>query len=174
MGFIEFWANMSWIVILLFVLTLAFAIAEGIIPGFGVCGILSAICGTATLVVEGIITKSLFAVLMMLIVLLIVALILFSVFVHSAKKGALRKTPIIEAGSAVPENYGNDKEKELLVGRVGVVTSECKPVGKADFEGKTYTIISKQGNIAVGKLVFVEKIRDNLIFVRILKGGENE
>lgn len=174
MGFIEFWTQMSWIVMLLFVLALGFAIAEGLIPGFGVCGIMSILCSAGALILEGVFTKSLFAVLLLLVLIIIVGLILFCIFVHSARKGVLKKTPIIQDKSSVPEDYGTNEDKKLLIGRVGLITSECKPVGKADFEGKTYTIISKQGNIPVGKLVFVEEIRDNVIFVKLLKGEENE
>lgn len=174
MWFVEFWTEMSWIVILLFCLTIGFAIAEGLIPGFGVCGCMSIMCGTATLVLEGVFTRSLIYVLMMLVLFIIVALILFTVLVASARKGMLKKTPIIETKTAVPVDYGAKDEVKLLVGRVGQVISECKPVGKADFEGKTFTIISREGNISAGKLVFVEEIKDNLVFVKKLKGGENE
>ena len=95
-------------------------------------------------------------------------------FVFSASKGHLRKTPIIESKSAIPENYGNDSEKTILIGRVGVIVSECKPVGTAEFDGALHTVISGSKNLTVGKLVVVEYIKDNVIFVKELKGGENE
>ena len=46
MGFAEFFTEMHWVVILLFDLALGFAIAEGLIPGFGICGIISILCGS--------------------------------------------------------------------------------------------------------------------------------
>lgn len=172
MEFVQFWTGMSWIVILLLCLAIGFAIAEGLIPGFGVCGVVSIICTVGSLVAEGIITQSVFCVLFLLVLMLIVAIILFFIFILSAKKGLLKKTAIIESQSSIPENYGKDSKKKLLIGRVGEVVSECKPVGKAEFDGETYTIISREKNIQKGTLVFVQEIKDNLVFVKELKGGE--
>ena len=90
------------------------------------------------------------------------------------RKGRLKKTPIIESGSAIPQDYGVDKEKEALVGKVGIVISECKPVGKAEFDGKVFTVISKNKNVNIGSLVVVEEIKDSLILVKELKGETNE
>ena len=174
MAFAEIWASSSWIAVLLLVFAIGFGVAESLTPGFGVCGTLSVLCGVASLILEGIFTKSILGVLLVLIIILISAILLFSLFVYSAKKGCLKETPIVESHSAIPENYGKDEEKELLVGRVGVIVSECKPVGKADFEGKVYTIISNGKNLEVGKLVVVEYIKNDVIFVKELKGGENE
>lgn len=174
MGFAEFFTQMSWIVILLLSLAAVFGIAESLTPGFGVCGTISVICAVASLVLEGVFTRSIYAVLLVLVIIIIIAIILFSVFVIMARKGFLKKTPIIESKSAIPENYGEDKEKKLLVGKVGIVISECKPVGKAEFDGKVFTIISKNKNVQVGKFVVVEEIKDSFIFVKELKGGENE
>lgn len=174
MEFVQFWTGMSWIVILLLCLAIGFAIAEGLIPGFGICGIVSIICTVGSLVAEGIITQSVFDVLFLLVLIMIVAIILFFAFVISAKKGLLKKTAIIESQSSIPENYGKDSKKKLLIGRVGEVVSECKPVGKAEFDGETYTIFSREKNIQKGTLVFVQEIKDNLVFVKELKGGENE
>ena len=150
MEFVQFWTGMSWIVILLLCLAIGFAIAEGLIPGFGVCGVVSIICTVGSLVAEGIITQSVFCVLFLLVLILVIAIILFFIFVLSAKKGLLKKTAIIESQSSIPENYGKDSKKKLLIGRVGEVVSECKPVGKAEFDGETYTIISRhsKGNIS--------------------------
>ena len=172
MEFIQFWTEMSWIVILLLCLAIGFAIAEGLIPGFGVCGIMSIICGVGSLVTEGIVTKSIFCVLFLLVLILVIGLILFFTFVLSARKGWLKKTAIIENKSSIPADYGKESKKKLLIGRVGEVVSECKPVGKAEFDGETYTIISRNKNIQKGSLVFVQEIKDNLVFVKELKGGE--
>lgn len=175
MEFVQFWTEMSWIVILLLCLSIGFAIAEGLIPGFGVCGILSIICTVGSLVAEGIITQSLFCVLFLLVLILIIAVILLVIFIYSAKRGLLKKTAIVESKSSLPENYGKESKKKLLVGRVGEVVSECKPVGKAEFEGETYTIISREKNIPKGSLVFVQEIKDNVVYVKELQeGGEDE
>lgn len=174
MEFVQFWTGMSWIVILLLCLSIGFAIAEGLIPGFGVCGIMSILCVVGSLIAEGVVTGSLFCVLFLLVLILIVAIILFFIFIYSANKGLMKKTPIVEMKSSIPQDYGKDSKKKLLIGKVGEVISECKPVGKAEFDGVAYTIISRENNIVKGKLVFVQEVKDDLIFVKELKGGENE
>lgn len=174
MGFAAIFTEMSWIVILLLSLALVFGVTESLTPGFGVCGTIAILLAIASLVLEGVFTGSIFAVLLILVIVIILAIILFSVFVYMAKRGPLKRTPIIESRSAIPEDYGKDDEKRLLVGKVGIVVSECKPVGKAEFDGKTFTIISKNKNVQVGKFVVVEEIKDSFIFVKELKGGDNE
>lgn len=174
MGFVEFFTEMSWIVILLLGLAVLFGVAEALMPGFGVCGVISGLCSIGALVVEGVFTKSIFAVLFVFVIVLILILGLFALFVFSARKGHLKKTPIIEGKSAIPENFSDKKEKQLLIGRVGVVVSECKPVGKVAFDGVEKTVIAKSRNVTVGKLVVVEEVRDNFIFVKELKGDKNE
>ena len=168
------WTQLSWIVVLLLVLGLGFGIAEALTPGFGVTGTLAVVCSVASLVLQGVLTKSLFAVLILLVIIAVLALGVFGLFVYSARKGRLKKTPIIESGSAIPQDYGIDKEKEALVGKVGIVISECKPVGKAEFDGKVFTVISKNKNVNIGSLVVVEEIKDSLILVKELKGETNE
>jgi len=168
-----FWTSDSWIVVLLLVLTLAFGIAEGLIPGFGVCGITSILCGTAAIICEAIFTKSVLYVILMIVIMLVVFVILFSLFVYSVRRGMLKKTPIFDEQTALPKDY-NISDKKDLIGKVGEVVSECKPIGKADFDGKTYTIISRDNTIHIGKLVIVEEIKDDLIFVKKLKGGKDE
>lgn len=175
MEFVQFWTEMSWIVILMFCLAIGFAIAEGLIPGFGVCGIMSIVCTVGSLVAEGIITKSLFCVLFLLVLILVIAAVLIVIFVYSARRGLLKKTAIVESKSSLPENYGKENKKKLLIGRVGEVVSECKPVGKAEFEGETFTIISRERNIPKGSLVFVQEIKDNVVYVKELQeGGKDE
>ena len=174
MGFLEFFTEMSWIVILLLGIATILGVAESLTPGFGVCGTGSVLFAVASIVLEGVFTKSLFAVLFIFVIILVLGLILFAIFVFSARKGHLKKTPIIESKSTIPEDYVKNNEKRILVGRVGVVVSECKPVGKATFDGDEFTVISKNKNLSVGKLVVVEEVRDNLIFVKELKGGDDE
>ena len=174
MEFLGFFTEMSWVVILLLGISLILGVTEALTPGFGFCGITSVLFSAGALVVEGIFTKSVFAVLFIFILIVLLALVLFIIFVHSARKGHLSKTPIIEGRCAISDEYSSNQEKIILVGRVGVVVSECKPVGKASFDGKELTVISKSGNLITGKLIVVEEVRDNFIFVKELKGEKNE
>ncbi len=173
MEFAEFFTQMHWSVIMLLVVALVFLIAEAFIPGFGVCGITGVVSGIAAVICEAIFTKSLFDVFFLIFLILIVFTVLFIIFSHSFSKGLLKKTPLVENRSAVPENYGKSKNLDQLIGKVGEVVSACKPVGKAIIEGKTYTVCAKMGKIGVGDKVKVVEIKDSSIKVEII-GGENE
>lgn len=174
MEFLTFWTSMNWVVILLLVLALIFAIVEVLIPGFGVCGTISITLSVATIIVEGVLTRSVFNALFMFVLILIIITILFIIFVLSAKKGRLSKSPIIEKKTAIPIDYVKSDEKYSLIGKIGVITSGCKPVGKAMIDGKEWTVISKRENIEIGKAVEIVEVKNNNLVVEEVKGGKNE
>ena len=173
MEFAEFFTQMHWSVIMLLVIALAFLIAEAFIPGFGVCGITGVVSGVAAVICEAIFTKSVFDVFFLIFLILIIFTVLFIIISHSFSKGLLKKTPLVENRSAVPENYGKSKNLDELIGKEGEVVSACKPVGKAIIEGKTYTVCAKIGRIGEGDKVKVVEIKDSSIKVERI-GGENE
>lgn len=174
MEFVAFWTSMHWVVILLLVLALIFAVVEVFIPGFGICGTISIMLGVATVVVEGVLTKSVFNALLMFVLILIILIISFVIFILSAKKGRLSKSPIVEKETAIPTNYVKSDEKYALIGKIGVITSGCKPVGKAIIDEKEWTVISKRENIEIGKAVEVIEVKNNNLVVEEIKGGKNE
>lgn len=173
MEFAQFFTQMHWAVIMLLVLCLVLLIVEAIIPGFGICGVSGIAAGVAAVICEAIFTKSLFDVFFLIFIILLVFTILFIIFSHSFNKGLLKKTPLVEDGTAIPKDYGKHKHLENLIGKEGEVISICKPVGKAIIEGKTYTVCSTRGTIYPGEMVKVAEIKDNTIKVEYI-GGENE
>lgn len=173
MEFAQFFTQMHWAVIMLLVLALVLLIVEAIIPGFGICGISGIAAGVAAVICEAIFTRSLFDVFFLIFIILLVFTILFVVFSHSFSKGLLKKTPLVENGTAIPKDYGKHKKLETLVGKEGEVVSICKPVGKAKIEGKTYTVCSTRGTIYPGDKIRVVEIKDNTVKVEYI-GGENE
>ncbi len=173
MQFVEFFTQMHWSVITLLAAFVVLFIIEGILPGFGVCGILGTICGIAAIVCEAIFTKSLFDVFFLIFLVLLLFVILFVIFSHSFSKGLLKKTPLVENNSALPENYGKDEKLKTLIGKEGEVISQCKPVGKAKIDGTVYTVCSVKDFIYEGQKIKVVEIKDSVIRVDLI-GGENE
>lgn len=173
MGFTEFFTQMHWAVIVLLAAALIFLIVELILPGFGVCGISGIVCGVAAVICEAIFTKSLFCVFFLIFLILLVFIILFAIFSFSLNKGFLKKTPLIENETALPSGYGKDEKILNLVGKEGKITSICKPVGKAEIDGCTYTVRSAESTIYKGEKVVVVAIKDGAIIVKYT-GGENE
>ena len=117
MEFAEFFTQMHWAVIMLLAISLVLLIIEAVIPGFGVCGISGIAAGIAAVVCEAVFTKSLFDVFFLIFIILVVFTILFIIFSHSFSKGLLKKTPLVEDGTAIPKDYGKNKKLDLLVGK---------------------------------------------------------
>lgn len=173
MEFVEFFTQMHWSVIVLLVATIVLFIIEAVVPGFGVWGITGSIAGVAAIVCEAVFTKSAFDVFFMIFLVLVLFTILFVIFSHSFSKGLMRKTPLVEEKSALPENYGINKDLKELIGKEGEIISICKPVGKAKIGDKIYTVCSIKDTIYEGEKVVVVKVENNTVKVEY-KGGENE
>lgn len=173
MEFAEFFTQMHWSVIVLLAAALIFLIVELILPGFGVCGISGIVCGVAAVVCETIFTKSLFCVFFLIFLILLVFIILFAIFSFSLNKGVLKKSPLIQNETALPSGNGKDEKIMALVGKEGVITTICKPTGKAEIDGNIYTVRSADSTICPGEKVIVTQIKDNTILVKH-QGGENE
>lgn len=173
MEFAEFFTQMHWSVIVLLAAALIFLIVELILPGFGVCGISGIVCGVAAIVCEAIFTKSLFCVFFLIFLMLLIFIILFAIFSYSLNKGFLKKSPLVQNDTALPMDYGKDEKIVALVGKEGKITSICKPVGKAEIDGKNYTVRSDSNTIYPGDRIIVTEIKDNTIIVKYL-GGKNE
>lgn len=173
MEFAEFFTQMHWSVIVLLAAALIFLVVELILPGFGVCGISGIVCGVAAIVCEAVFTKSVFCVFFLIFLMLLIFIILFAIFSHSLNKGILKKSPLVQNDTALPIDYGKDEKIAMLVGKEGEITSICKPVGKAEIEGKIYTVRSDSNAIYPGDRIIVTEIKDNTIIVKYL-GGKNE
>lgn len=173
MEFVEFFTQMHWSVIALLAACLVLLIIEGVVPGFGFWGISGIVAGIAAVVCEAIFTKSVFNVFFLIFLILVIFTVLFVIFSHSFSKGFLKKTPLVEDKSALPENYGINQSLQQLVGKEGEVVSICKPVGKAKIDGKIYTVTSVRETIYEGEKIQVVEVENNTIRVEY-KGGENE
>ncbi len=172
MEFVEFFTQMHWSVIVLLVVTIILFVIEGVVPGFGIWGIMGTIAGVAAIVCEAVFTKSVFDVFFMIFLVLVLFTILFVIFSHSFSKGLMRKTPLVEDKSALPENYGVNQSLKDLVGKEGEIVTICKPVGKAKIDGEVYTVCSVKDTIYEGEKIKVVAVENNTIKVE-LSGGEN-
>ncbi|MGN1227457.1 MAG: NfeD family protein [Christensenellales bacterium] len=166
--FINIFAQMGWLSATLLIVGALLFIAECLTPGFGVAGITGVIClilGVVARVVEG---ATLVQTLLLLILIIVVVCALFAVFVHSAKKGLLSKTSIIENGTVISNDYGKVSNLDL-VGKEGVTSTICKPSGKVEIDGKTYDAITNGSFIDVGKKVVVDKVEIDYLYIKEIK-----
>ena len=162
---INLFTTTSWIVWVLISVGFVLCIVEGIVPGFGVFGIVGIMCEVAAVICQVIFTNSVPQVLLLILFAALATVLIFLIFVFSAKHGIMGKTALVENKPAVPYNYGVDKRFTKLIGKRGVTVSDCRPVGKVKLEGRIMEAISVGSMIEKGSQIRVVKIKDNTIYI---------
>lgn len=152
----------------LLALGVLFNIVEAFVPGFGffgITGILSFIAGIVLFIVDGASALMIF--------LLILGFAVFLAFVvlfivESAKFGLMSKSAISETRTAIPVDYSDERKNpfQVLMNKEGVVTKDCRPIGKAMFAGSEQEVISLDSWLEPGTRIKVQRIEGNRVFVR--------
>lgn len=169
--FVALFTGMGLPAIIFLCLGIIFLIIEAFISGFGIFGISGTVClvaGVIFRIVDGTTWAQILYLLALLTVLLI---IIFSLGFWSLKSGWLSKTPLVQNDVAVPTNYSDPElVYGFLIGKIGTIEADCRPVGDANIEGKTYQVLSQEGFIIKGANVIVIKVEGEIIFVKKYKG----
>ena len=79
----------------------------------------------------------------------------------------LNKTPIVQNNTSIPQDYGEQEEESLkkLVGKEGIIVSECRPIGKMRINDSVYQVSAKDSLIAKGEVAKVIDVEDSIIYV---------
>ena len=163
MDFIELLSNVSVISIILFLLGISLIVVEMFQPGFGffgVFGIISLIICifvTAQTVIQGLVLTGVFFILI---------LILLGIFLAVFAKGRLPKTLILHESETVEQGFTGTEDMKYLMGKTGIVTTTCRPVGNVDFDGVKLDVVSRGEFIENGTVVEVIEIEGNRIVVK--------
>ena len=164
--FIELLLNVSWISIILFVVGIGFIIVEMFEPGFGVFGILGVISligcifVTASTVAEGIMLTAFF---------FVILLIMLAIFLFFVSKGKLPGKLILKEAESRDDGFSGTQDLSEFMGKTGVVTSICRPVGNVDFNGVKIEVVSRGEFIEKGITVEVIKIEGNRVVVKAMQ-----
>lgn len=167
--------EISWIVVILLAVGFVLCFIEAIIPNYGVVGITGLLCEIAGIVLHAILSGSILQVFIMVVIVLLVLSILVLLFIRSAKYGFLGKSAIVENKTAIPVDYG-DQENNLnasLIGQIGEVVNECRPIGKMKFGEEVYDVLSRGEYLLVGdKAEVVDVVGDNIYVEKKIVKGE--
>lgn len=107
----------------------------------------------------------------MLVLGLIIGLVLiFKVFVRSAKKGRLGKTPIFDTKTNLPVDYdlSGMMSNAKYVDKFGTVVTPCKPAGRIKIGEDEIDVVAKSGFVDVGTIVKVVEVSDNEVIVDVV------
>ncbi len=147
---------------LLLIVGLILIIFEMFNPGFGAPGIVGLI-----LLAVGIIftARSFLEALVMIIIILAILGLALTIVLHSAAKGRLSKTLILNDSLNKEEGFSGTEDLEYFVGREGVTTTVLRPSGTAEFDGVKLDVVSEGEFIPKNTRVKIKKVAGRRIVV---------
>jgi len=166
MEFLNLLSNVSTLSIILFIVGIGLIVVEMFEPGFGFFGVfgiislLICVFVTAQTVLQGLILTAIFFVILM---------ILLVIFLTFVSKGRLPKRLILHESETIEQGFSGTEDMKYLMGKTGVVTTLCRPVGNVDFDGVKLDVVSRGEYINKGTIVEVIEIEGNRIVVKAKK-----
>lgn len=163
MALMELLENVYWLSILLFVIGLALIIIEMYTTGLGIAGfigiisLVACIFVTAETVAQGIILTVFFAV---------IILIILVIFMILVSRGKLPNSVILHNSETKDGGYTGTKELDGYTGKTGVIVTDCRPVGSADFDGTKLEVVSRGEYIEKGAVIEVVEVEGNRVVVK--------
>lgn len=149
--------------IIILLLGLIFLVIEMFTPGFGVSGGV----GLVLLVVGIIVTASTpFEALVMIVLLLIILGAALTVVFHSATKGRLSKTLILNDSLNKKAGYIGTEDLEYFVGKEGITLTILRPAGTAEFDGVRLDVVSEGEYIPKNTKVKISQVTGRRIVVK--------
>ncbi len=155
--------SLNWPAAICILLGFALVIVEMFVPGFGAPGI----TGLALLLVGVVLASNsvLEAVLLVTIIVILLCLIL-SLFLRSASKGRLAKTPLVLSDAAnKKEGYSSAEDLSYFLGRKGVAVTPLRPAGVADFDGVKLDVVADGEFVSKETPLVITKVEGSRIVV---------
>jgi len=170
MGIFSFIGNIELLQAILLILGLLFLLAEIIIPGFGIMGIL----GIILFVVGIILTASTFieALVMFLILLLILAIVIILV-VRSASKGRLSKTLVLSDSLSKEKGFSAVEDMKVFLGKEGKAITMLRPAGIGQFEGVRLDVVTEGSYIEENSDIKITEVVGRRIVVDVIESKED-
>lgn len=157
--------DLNFTCIVLLVIGFLCCILEVLTIGFGIFGVFAIALFMIAFIIKIIIGSSIIPLLYVIAISLLVFLLICVVGIKSARFGGIVKSSWIQStnpNSSFKQQYSD------LINKVGIVISDCRPVGKMKILDKEFDVISEGLFIKRNVQVKVVKIEDNLIYVKEL------
>lgn len=158
-----FFADISVVSIVIFIIGVAMLVAEVFQPGFGFFGIGGIIC----LVVDIIITAdTLTEGLIMAAVLFVLVALMLMVSAALVSKGHLPKKLVLTESTDSGSGFSGVEDMQYLLGKEGKAVTDLRPSGMMDMDGVRLDVVSRGDYIRAGTSVEVVEVESNRIVVR--------
>ncbi|MDT8717723.1 serine protease [Clostridium sp. 19966] len=160
-----FLPNITILTFTLLMIGFGFVLLEMHIPGFGVPGILGAIC----LVLAVALTAQNFGqALVMALGILAVLGIMLGLVMTFFSKGKLFKPLILPDEQKKEHGYISSSDLEYLLGKKGIATTDLRPSGSVDIDGVKFDVISNGEYISKGTEVQIYEVTGVKLLVKPL------
>jgi len=158
--------NFDFLSAIFFLAGFILVIVEMFNPGFGAPGI----SGTILLIL-GIVSvaRSILDVFILLIVILAILGIALTFALHSATKGRLSKTLILNDSLNKEQGYEGTEDLNFFLEKEGTTVTVLRPAGTADFDGVKLDVVSESEYIQKDTKIKVIKVEGRRIVVREVK-----
>jgi membrane-bound ClpP family serine protease len=158
-----FLPDITFLTILLLLVGFGLIFLEMHIPGFGVPGILGAIC----LILAVVLTAQNFAqALVMALAILAVLGTMLGVVLTFFTKGKLFKPLILSDEQKKEHGYISSSDLDYLLGKRGIATTDLRPAGSVDIDGVKFDVISDGEYISSGAKVEIFKVSGVKLLVK--------
>lgn len=144
-------------IIMLGIIGLILLMAEALIPGFGIFGLIGGACMLGSTIMAGM--KYGFGVFLIMIAAFIILLLLF-IFFANRKKDKFILTDVLNT---------KDFDESILQdmqGKQGITVTTVQPYGKMEVEGKQIDVCSEGGYIEKNKMVQIVQIKGKTVVVK--------
>ena len=162
--FAQFVQGFTLPVVICLLVGLALLVIEMFTPGFGLAGTL----GIASLLLSVVIRADSFAAgLWMLILVMAIVGVMLLIFLRSATKGAISRSPLVLKDNLNSrEGFLTTEDLEYFVGKEGEALTVLRPSGMADFGGVKLDVVSEGEFIPARSKVEVIRVEGRRILVR--------
>lgn len=153
----------AYLVFLLFLLGVTLLVLELYVPDLGIMGIIGLVTTSIALFLK---TGDIVEVLLIIVYTFFVsgAIILFNT--RQGKVLNIGSGFVLENTLNKEQGYSANADLSSLVSTVGQAVTDLRPVGRAEFDGKTYDVISMSDMITRGSVVRIEKVEGSTLYVR--------
>lgn len=132
------------------------------IPDFGVLGMIGSFTSVFGLYMYH---DDWLRVLMIVLAVLVLSGLECLFFIKAGRQFEVPSMFVLDQRLGKAEGYSSHQDYPEIIGLIGTVVMDLRPVGRGRFNGETYEIISQQGFIAKGRAVRIVKVTNGSIYV---------
>ncbi len=159
--------TMQWYIYVPLIIGVVLLVIDVLLSGFGVFGISGFASIIGAIVAQGVLYQSIAQVLFLISITILAVLLIFLIFLRSARFGIIGKSPFVQNKTAVPVDYDSKNKNELkwLIGQRGVVITPLRPSGKFMVDDKVFEGITAGEPIDKDEIIKVVDVEGTKIKV---------